>query len=99
SENRDVLAEGGWRIGFLRLPPLRQLGPLALMLFISLVLFLFVREMGLALLIYGIFLSMIYLGTNRFMYVLVSVIIAIVLGFFGFKLLPSYVQQRFEVVN
>ncbi|HEY4035575.1 MAG TPA: FtsW/RodA/SpoVE family cell cycle protein [Ktedonobacteraceae bacterium] len=99
SENRDVLAEGGWRIGRLRLPPLRQLGPLALMLFISLILFLVVREMGLALLIYGIFLSMIYLGTNRLMYVLVSVVIAIVLGFIGFKLLPPYVQQRFEVVN
>jgi cell division protein FtsW (lipid II flippase) len=99
SENRDVLAEGGWRIGNLRLPPLRQIGPLALMLFISLILFLVVREMGLALLIYGIFLSMIYLGTNRLIYVLVSLVIAILLGWIGFKLLPAYVQERFEVVN
>lgn len=99
SENRDVLAEGGWRIGPLHVPPLRQLGPLALMLFIGLILFLVVREMGLALLIYGIFVSMIYLGTNKLGYVLACVVIAIVLGFIGFKLLPSYVQKRFEVVN
>ncbi len=99
SENRDVLAQGGWQIGRLRLPPLRQLGPLALMLFIGLILFLVVREMGLALLIYGIFISMIYLGTNKVAYVLASVVIAVVLGFIGFKNLPAYVQQRFEVVN
>jgi cell division protein FtsW (lipid II flippase) len=99
SENRDVLADGGWRIGSLRLPPLRQLGPLALMLFLGLILFLVVREMGLALLIYGIFVSMIYLGTNKLGYVFASVIIAVLLGFIGFKLLPSYVQQRFEVVS
>ncbi|HWS83966.1 MAG TPA: FtsW/RodA/SpoVE family cell cycle protein [Ktedonobacteraceae bacterium] len=98
SENRDVLAEGGWRIGRLRLPPLRQLGPLALMLFISLILFLVVRELGLALLIYGIFLSMIYLGTNKLIYVLVSIGVAVLLGFVGFKLLP-YVRQRFAVVG
>ncbi len=99
SENRDVLAEGGWRIGRLRLPPLRQLGPLALMLFISLILFLVVRELGLALLIYGIFLSMIYLGTNKFTYVLVSLVIAVLLGFIGFKILPAYAQKRFDVVS
>jgi len=98
SENKDVLAEGGWRIGRLRLPPLRQLGPIALMLFISLILFLVVRELGLALLIYGIFLSMIYLGTNKLAYVLVSVAVAVLLGFIGFKLLP-YVRQRFAVVG
>jgi cell division protein FtsW (lipid II flippase) len=99
SENRDVLAEGGWQLGRLRLPPFRQLGPMALMLFISLMLFLVVREMGLGLLIYGIFVSMIYLGTNKLTYVLTSVAIAIVLGFIGFKLLPAYVQNRFEVVS
>jgi cell division protein FtsW (lipid II flippase) len=99
SETRDVLAEGGWRIGPLRIPPLRQLGPLALMLFVSLILFLVVREMGLALLIYGIFVSMIYLGTNKVAYVLACLVVAVILGFIGFKLLPSYVQKRFEVVG
>src|SRR6266700_4352573 len=50
SENRDILAGGSLRR--LRLPPLRQLGPIFTMLGIALVLFLGVRELGLALLIY-----------------------------------------------
>ena len=83
SENRDVLAGGSWHIGKLKLPPLRQLGPVALMLTIGLLLFLFVRELGLALLIYGIFLSMIYFGTGKLSFVLASLVIAIALGFVG----------------
>lgn len=98
SENREVLAEGSFRIGKLKLPPLRQLGPLALMLGIGLVLFLFVRELGLALLIYGIFLSMIYFGTGKLSFVIVSLLIAVALGFIGYKLF-SYVRDRFAVVG
>lgn len=97
SENRDVLAQGNLRIGPLRLPPLRQLGPLAMMLGIALLLFLGIRELGLALLIYGIFLCMIYLGSGKLSYVIVGLIIFIVLGFIGYKLF-SYVQVRFAAV-
>ncbi len=97
-ENRAILSQGSFRLGPLRLPPLRQLGPIALMLGISLLLFLGVRELGLALLIYGIFLSMIYLGTNKLSYVLFSVALAVVLGFIGYTLL-KYVQKRFAVVG
>ena len=98
SENRDVLAGGSWHIGKLKLPPLRQLGPVALMLTIGLLLFLFVRELGLALLIYGIFLSMIYFGTGKLSFVLASLVIAIALGFVGYKLF-GYVRARFGVVS
>src|SRR6266700_3924576 len=59
TENRDVVAAGNLRIGPLRLPPFRQLGPLILMLALALLLFFGIRELGLALLIYGIFLCMI----------------------------------------
>src|SRR5579884_86446 len=97
SENRDVLTEGNVRIGPLRLPPLRQLGPLALMLGIALLLFLGVRELGLALLIYGIFLCMIYLGTNKVSWVVVSLGIFLVLGLIGYALF-SYVRLRFAAV-
>jgi len=108
SDNIDVIAEGNFLIGPfrtrfgefgpLRLPPLRQLGPLALMLAISLVLFLFIRELGLALLIYGIFLAMLYLGSGKLSYVIVSLLIFFVLGFIGYKIFP-YVQARFTAVG
>ncbi len=85
-------------IGPFRLPPLRQLGPMALMLGLSLVLFLGIRELGLALMIYGIFLVMIYLGIGKFSYVIVSLIVFFLLGLVGYKIFP-YVQQRFAAVT
>ena len=98
SENRDVLAEGSLKFGPFRLPPLKQIGPLALMLGIALLLFLFVRELGLALLIYGLFLSMLYLGSGKISYVVTSLLIFVVLGFIGYSLF-SYVRARFAVVG
>jgi cell division protein FtsW (lipid II flippase) len=98
SENRDILAQGSLRLGPLRLPPLRQLGPIALMLGISLLLFLGIRELGLALLIYGIFLCMLYLGTGKLSWVVASLVIFAVLGLVGYKLF-GYVQQRFAAVT
>jgi cell division protein FtsW (lipid II flippase) len=98
SENRDILTEGSWNLGKLKLPPLRQLGPLILMLGIGLVLFLYVRDLGLGLLIYSTFLAMIYFGTGKLSFVLPSLGIAVVLGFVGYTLL-DYVQKRFGVVG
>lgn len=98
SENFDILSQGNLRLGRLRLPPLAQLGPIAFMLGIALLLFLGIRELGLALLIYGIFLCMIYLGTQKIAYVVVSLLIFAILGFIGYKLF-SYVQLRFQAVT
>ncbi len=98
SENRDVLAEGNIRLGPLRLPPLRQLGPILLMLGIALSLFLVIRELGLALLIYGIFLSMLYLGSGKLSYVIGGLLVFAALGFIGYKLF-GYIQVRFAAVS
>src|SRR3989440_141795 len=98
SENIDIVSGGNLRIGPLRLPPFRQLGPLALMLGLALLLFLGIRELGLALLIYGIFLVMIYLGSGKMSYVIGSLLIFFVLGFIGYTLF-GYVRARFAVVT
>ena len=98
SENRDILAQGYLRLGGLRLPPLRQLGPLLMMLGISLLLFLIVRDLGLALMIYCLFLCMMYLGSGKLSYVLVSLGLFIFLALIGYSLL-SYVRARFAIVQ
>ena len=98
SENIDIVSGGNLRLGPLRLPPFRQLGPLALMLGLALLLLLGIRELGLALLIYGIFLVMIYLGSGKISYVIGSLLIFFVLGFIGYALF-SYVRSRFAVVG
>jgi cell division protein FtsW (lipid II flippase) len=68
------------------------------MLGIALALFFFVRELGLALLIYGIFLSMIYLGSGKLSYVIGGLVMFVVLGFIGYRIF-GYVQSRFAVVG
>ncbi len=98
SENRDIFSQGYMRMGRLHLPPLRQLGPLLLMLGMALIVFLIVRELGLAMLLYGLFLAMIYLGSGKISYVLVSLGLFAVLAFIGYHLF-SYVQARFETVT
>jgi cell division protein FtsW (lipid II flippase) len=97
-ENREILAQGNLRLGPFRLPPLKHLGPMALMMMIALLFFLVVREMGLALLIYGLFLCMLYLGSGKWTYVISSLVILVALGLVGYKIF-GYIQQRFSVVS
>lgn len=98
SENREVFAQGYLRLGRLHLPPFRQLGPMVLMLLVSLMLFLVVRELSVALLIYGVFLCLTYLASGKLTYVLTSLGIFILLGYIGYSLL-SYIRLRFATVG
>ena len=95
---RDVFASTSRRFGPIPIPPLDKIGVMGLMLGISLVLFLFIRELGLALLIYGIFLTMLYLGSGRISYLVIGLLVFFVLGFIAYKLF-SYVQARFITVS
>ncbi len=92
SEYRDIFSQGYLRLGNFRLPPLRQMGPLLLMLGLSLIIFLVVRELGLAMLIYSLFLCMIYLASGRLTYVLGSLGLFVVLAFIGYE--PSSLCTR-----
>lgn len=102
SEYREKFAfgEGNLRLGPFRLPPLAQLGVVALMLGLALALFLGVRELGLALLIYGIFLCMLYLGSGKLSYVIGGLLIFFILGFIAYNIpFFGYVRNRFGVVG
>jgi cell division protein FtsW (lipid II flippase) len=98
AENSDIFSVGNLRLGPFRLPPVRQLIPVLAMLFIALLLFLVVRELGLALLIYGLYLCMIYLGSGKFSYVAVGLVLFFLLGLVGYALF-SYVRARFQAVG
>lgn len=98
AENREILGEGGPRLGFISVPPLKQFGPLLLMLGVALVLFVGLRELGLALLIFGIFLSMLYLGSGRILYVIWGLALFAGGAFICYELF-TYVQARVTVVG
>jgi cell division protein FtsW (lipid II flippase) len=98
SENREMLAAGGRRIGPLILPPPKQLGPLVVMLGVSLLIFVGLRELGLAVLILGLFLSMFYVASGRFTYVLGGLGVFAVGAFICYQAI-GYVRDRVAIVS
>ncbi|MGO8948755.1 MAG: FtsW/RodA/SpoVE family cell cycle protein [Ktedonobacterales bacterium] len=98
SENREMLAASYLRVGPFRLPPLKHLGPLILMLGLALLTILVVKELGLAILIFGLFLAMLYAASDRLTYV-VGAVAAFAFGALAIYHLYPYAQQRIAIVG
>lgn len=98
SENQEMLSKGSMNIGAIRLPPLRQLGPLLVMLGIALVIAVGVKELGLALLIFGMVLAMTYAATNRKTYVVGGLALFAVGAVIAFSIF-SYARIRLQIVS
>ena len=69
AERRELVAFATLRIGRLRLPPLTYLGPILFIWGLSMVLLVWQRDLGAALIFFGIFLAMLYVASNRWTYV------------------------------
>lgn len=63
--HRDALALAGRRVLFVDLPRGRDLGPILAMWLLSLGILVFQRDLGSSLLFFGIFLTMLYIATER----------------------------------
>lgn len=98
SENREMLAAGGLHVGPFMLPPLKHLGPLLVMLGIALLLFIGVRELGLAILIFGLFLSMLYVASGRLMYVMGGIGLFALGAVIGLRVF-TYASARVDAVT
>jgi cell division protein FtsW (lipid II flippase) len=97
SENREMLAAGGYRFGPITLPPLKHLGPLLVMMGIALALFIGVRELGLAILLLGLFLAMLYAASDRPSYVVFGLVLFAVGAFIAYHII-SYARIRVDIV-
>ncbi len=97
-EEREILSEGLPKLGFISFPRPKHSGPILAMLMISLTLFVGLRELGLALLIFGIFLSMLYLGSGRILYVVWGIVLFGAGALICYRLF-TYVQARVTVVG
>ncbi|MDO8672227.1 MAG: FtsW/RodA/SpoVE family cell cycle protein [Dehalococcoidia bacterium] len=71
-EYREILSLGHYKLGPLVLPPIPYLMPLAVMWLLALGLLTIQRDLGAALLFFGVFLSMLYIGSERLTYVLIG---------------------------
>jgi cell division protein FtsW (lipid II flippase) len=69
AEKRALLSAATQRLGPLHVPPARAFGPVALAWGVSLAVLVFERDLGLSLLVFGLFVAMLYMATGRVAYV------------------------------
>jgi len=96
AENREMLSVSGRKVGRFNIPDLRTLVPLLAMWGISMIIVVFQRDLGSALLFFGIFLAMLYVATGRMSFVVAAVLLAaggaaLAWSFF------SHVQARVDI--
>ena len=75
SENRSLLMEQDTRVGPLRLPPLPYLAPMVVMWAIALGIVVIQRDLGAALLFFGVFLALVYVATSRVSLVVIGLVL------------------------
>jgi cell division protein FtsW (lipid II flippase) len=93
-ERRDLLASV-YRVGPFKLPPLPYLAPMVAMWGIAMLVFIFLRDLGSALLFFGIFLAMLYAVTGRSLYVWVLGACFLAGAFLAYQTF-GHVQTRVE---
>lgn len=92
---RDTLALVGKKFLWMRLPRLRDLGPIFLAWALSMAIIVFERDMGTALLYFGMFTIMLYVATGRLSWIIIGLTLFLGGAFFAAQKL-SYVHGRFE---
>ena len=74
--NREMLSVFTWKVGPFHLPDPRALLPMLLMWGLSLVVVVFEKDLGSALVVFFVFLSMLYVATGKKTYVVAGVLLA-----------------------
>ncbi|GAA4592056.1 FtsW/RodA/SpoVE family cell cycle protein [Planotetraspora phitsanulokensis] len=93
---RDVLALAGRRLLFIDLPRARDLGPVLITWAFSIATLVLEKDLGTSLLLFGTFIAMLYIATQRTSWVLIGILLFVggaVLAGMAF----SHVEARFNV--
>ncbi|MGI6754521.1 MAG: FtsW/RodA/SpoVE family cell cycle protein [Atopobiaceae bacterium] len=96
AENRELLSASTRRVGPLALPRPRMLAPIFVMWGLSLLVVIFERDLGSALLLFTFFIVMLYVATGRMSYVLVFLVMLAVGGVFCYHNF-AHVQNRIQI--
>ena len=96
AENRELLSISTRHVLGINFPDFKTLFPLLIMWIISLLIVVFERDLGSALLFFTIFLIMLYVATGRFSYVVIGVLLLAVGAVFSYNAF-GHVQTRVEV--
>ncbi len=96
SENRALLVEQDTTLGPFRMPPLAYLAPMVAMWAIALGIVVIQRDLGAALLFFGVFLAMLYVATGRLSLVVIGLILFI-LGSALMAMLFDHIRTRVDI--
>ncbi len=96
SENRTLLMEQDTRLGPLRMPPLAYLAPMVAMWAIALGIVVVQRDLGAALLFFGVFLALLYVATGRISLVIIGLVLFI-LGSALMAMLFDHIRTRVNI--
>ena len=96
AKNREILSASAVRILGLKIPRLRMLLPLFLMWGLSLLVVIFERDLGSALLFFAFFVVMLYVCTGRISYVIISIALLMIGAVLCYHLF-SHVQTRVQI--
>jgi cell division protein FtsW (lipid II flippase) len=88
AEKRALLAGANRRIGPIKIPPLPYLLPMLAIFAIVMVMVVISKDLGIALLFYGIFLTMLFVATGRRSYVLIGLVLFVVGSYVAYLLFP-----------
>ncbi len=96
AENREMLSATSRKVGPFTFPRPRMLVPMFVMWGVSLLVVIFERDLGSALLFFSIFVIMLYVTTGRISYVIVACTLLAVGAFFCYFAF-SHVRTRFNI--
>ncbi len=96
SENRTLLMEQDTRLGPLRMPPLAYLAPMVAMWAIALGIVVVQRDLGAALLFFGVFLALLYVATGRLSLVIIGFVLFL-LGSALMAMLFDHIRTRVDI--
>lgn len=94
-EHREVLIVGARRVLGVTLPPLKHLGPLLVVWGASMLMLVFIRDLGSSLMFFAAFLALLYVATGRFSFVAIGMTM-FVLGALFFGETVPHVDERFQ---
>ena len=96
AQNREMLSVFTWRIGPFRLPDIRTLLPLLLMWVVAMLIVVFEKDLGSALVLFFLFLAMLYVTSGKKFYLVVGLGLAAVAAV-GLYFMFSHVQTRVDI--
>lgn len=95
STNRDLILLAGRKIGPVRLPRFRDIAPMLAAWAIAIGVLVLQKDMGTAIMFFGLFLAMVYLATGRLGWIVLGVLLMAVGGFAASRMF-SHVALRLD---